>query len=89
MSKIWNKPIDDKIFDKLTEAHWKYYAYMISEDEKEEYEKYRDFVEYLARFLDNESVERIQRARKNKEEAEEEENKKAFEEILRQNFEKE
>ena len=64
MSKIWHKPIDDKIFKDISSTQWMYYAHMISQDERESVEKTRDFVEYHARFLDNESVEKIQRARK-------------------------
>jgi len=59
-----------------------FYSQMIAEDEIQEMERNRDYIEYLARFIDNESVERIQRARESKIAADDE----AFNKLLEQKF---
>jgi hypothetical protein len=40
-----------------------YYAQQVALDEKEEHEVWRDRIEYLARFWNNDGVEQVQRAR--------------------------
>lgn len=47
-----------------------FYAHMIAQDEREKIERTRDSIEYMARFIDNESVEKIQRMRENQTETE-------------------
>ena len=59
-----------------------FYSQMIAEDEIQEMERNRDYIEYLARFIDNESVERIQRARENQISVEDE----RFNQLLEQRF---
>lgn len=51
------------MFKNMLPVQWLTYAALISKDEEESYEKSRDLLEYLARFWNNEAVEKIQSAR--------------------------
>lgn len=55
---------------------------MITEDEKQKAEEIRDYIEYLARFLDNQSVEKIKQARESAEKVDDE----GFDTLLQQQF---
>jgi len=55
---------------------------MITEDEKQKAEETRDYIEYLARFLDNQSVEKIKQARESAEKVDDE----GFDTLLQRQF---
>jgi len=63
ISKALKISLDDPIFDRMSSIQILAYAHSIHEDTMEEEERWRDRLEYLARFWDNESVEKIQAAR--------------------------
>jgi len=67
LSKIWQTPFHDSFFDTITPVQWLFYAHMVGEDRREEAEAWRDRLEYMARFIDNESVEKIKKAREHHE----------------------
>lgn len=64
LSKYWQKPFHDPFFETLIPAQWMFYASMIGQDQREEEELWRDRLEYIARFVNNEAVDKIQAARK-------------------------
>jgi len=51
------------MFNRIHEAQWLLYAALLQQDRKEDYETWRDRIEYLARFWSNEAVDKIQAAR--------------------------
>jgi hypothetical protein len=55
------------MLDSITPVQWLAYAALIRQDRQEEEEKWRDRLEYLARFWNNEAVEQVQKARQQKE----------------------
>ena len=56
-------PLDDPLFERLSQIQLLSYAYLIQKDANEEDEAWRDRIEYLARFWDNSAVEKVQQAR--------------------------
>jgi len=56
-------PLDDPLFDRLTHVQVLAYAHLIQKDAIEEDENWRDRLEYLARFWDNDAVEKVRKAR--------------------------
>ena len=56
-------PLDDPLFDRLSNVQLLSYAHLIQKDAMEEDEAWRDRLEYLARFWDNEAVDKVQRSR--------------------------
>jgi hypothetical protein len=63
LSKVWQKRLDDPVFDTITSAQWLTYAYLMSQDKREESEQWRDRIEYMARFIDSKAVDQIQGVR--------------------------
>ena len=91
LSKHWHKPFNDPYFDELSHLQMLFYAGMIGQDKREEAEEWRDRLEYIARFIDNESVEKIKRARAQYEETVSDENRRGgtqaqFSDFLEQQF---
>ena len=82
LSKIYCKTLDDPWFDTLTPIQWYTYAMHINIDSEEEMEIRRDTVEYLARFWDNEAVEKVQRARERSRHIDQSEFEKQLEEMF-------
>ena len=56
--------LDDPLFERMSAVQILGYAHLIHKDAMEEEERWRDRIEYLARFWDNESVEKIIEARR-------------------------
>ncbi len=63
-------------------VEWLTYAALIQKDEEEWYEKNRDMYEYLARFWNNDAVDKVQTARAQKKENSDD----AFNQILKRQF---
>lgn len=63
LCQTWRVPVDHKIFDNINDAQWLWYCYNILEDEKQEFELYRDMVEYHASFIEPEAVRNIKESR--------------------------
>jgi hypothetical protein len=62
--KALGKTLDDPIFETMSLIQMLAYAHLIHKDKLDEEEMWRDRIEYLARFWDNESVEKVQEARR-------------------------
>ena len=63
LSKVWQRRLDDPIFDTITPTQWLTYAYLMSQDKREESEEWRDRIEYMARFIDSKAVDQVQGVR--------------------------
>lgn len=63
ISKALHRPLDDPMFDRMHAAQWLLYAALLQQDRQEEYETWRNRIEYLARFWSNEAVDQVQAAR--------------------------
>ena len=61
--KALGKPLDDPMFKEMSSVQWLAYSGLIQKDQQNEEEKWRDRLEYLARFWDSESVDKVQMAR--------------------------
>lgn len=59
---------------------------MIRQDKQEEEEKWRDRLEYLARFWNNEAVDKIQQAREREQEGKEKGTDEQFDSFLEDTF---
>lgn len=66
MSKIWGCTINDPIFDDITLPQWYFYAEMIYQDRKIEWENQTAITEYLASFWNPKAVEKAQEIRNSK-----------------------
>lgn len=63
MCKLWKCPVDDEIFEQITESQWLWYAQMIHVDKKENYDYMLDLAEYMASFWNAEAVRKVRDAR--------------------------
>jgi len=61
--KALGRPLNDPMFKNMLPVQWLTYAALLRKDEEESYEKNRDLLEYLARFWNNDAVDKIQIAR--------------------------
>ena len=84
ISKALKIPLDDPLFERLSHVQYLAYAFQIKKDAVEEDENWRDRLEYLARFWDNESVEKIQRSREQAQKGQD--NVDKFDQMLKMNF---
>ena len=55
------------MFEEIPATQWPIYAHLIAQDRTQTAEETRDSIEYMARFIDNKSVEEVQRQRKARE----------------------
>lgn len=62
--KALGKTLDDPMFEKMSLIQMLAYAHLIHKDKLDQEEVWRDRIEYLARFWDNEAVEKVQEARR-------------------------
>jgi len=56
-------PVDHKIFEELNSAQWLWYYHSFVKDDEEKFETNRDFVEYLAGFIEPQAVQKIRELR--------------------------
>ena len=56
-------PVDHKIFEELNSAQWLWYYHNFAKDDEERFESNRDFVEYLAGFIEPQAVQKIRELR--------------------------
>jgi hypothetical protein len=56
-------PVDHKIFEELNSAQWLWYYHNFAKDEEEKFESNRDFIEYLAGFIEPQAVQKIRELR--------------------------
>lgn len=63
LAKIYKLPIDDSFFNNMNIIQLRWYAEQIYIDEKEEFERNRDFLEYVASFINPSAVEKIKQSR--------------------------
>ena len=56
-------PVDHKIFEELNSAQWLWYYHNFAKDDEEKFETNRDFVEYLAGFIEPQAVQKIRELR--------------------------
>lgn len=63
LCKIWGCTVDDPRFYEITPSQWAWYAQMVSNDEKEQFDRELAFVEYGASFWNSEGVQQVRRAR--------------------------
>jgi len=65
---------------------WLTYAALIRQDKQEEEEKWRDRLEYLARFWNNEAVDQIQKARQQEKSGKKQGSREQFDSFLEDTF---
>lgn len=82
LCKIYQKRVDDPMFDEMNDAQFLWYQAQINLDLKEQYELLRDVAEHNAMFMNPEGVQQVRDARENSFETTDEE----FEQILEEQF---
>lgn len=60
---MWKVPADHEIFEELNTAQWLWYYHSIIKDDEEKFETNRDFIEYLASFIEPQAVQKIRSMR--------------------------
>jgi len=60
---MWGVPTDHEIFEELNTAQWLWYYHSFVKDDEEKFESNRDFVEYLASFIEPKAVQKIKSMR--------------------------
>jgi hypothetical protein len=63
---MWGVPADHEIFAGISNSQWLWYFFNHQEDQKEDFELRRDFVEYHASFIEPQAVQKIKERRDNK-----------------------
>lgn len=56
-------PTDHEYFQSINTAQWYWYLYNVVQDQEEEFKSKRNFIEYLASFIEPEAVSRIRKQR--------------------------
>ena len=58
-------PVNHSIFESINDAQWLWYHYNFEKDDHDKFIYTRDFLEYLASFIEPEAVQKIKNAREN------------------------
>lgn len=65
MAKIFQVPVNHEYIRNINPAQMFFYSSMINEDRKKDFEEKRDYIEYLASFINGKAVQDIKTARDN------------------------
>lgn len=60
---MWKVPVDHEMFEELNTAQWLWYYHSLLKDDEERFETNRDFVEYLASFIEPQAVQKVRSMR--------------------------
>jgi hypothetical protein len=63
---MWGVPVDHEMFADISNSQWLWYFFNDQEDQQEDFETRRDFVEYHASFIEPQAVGKIKEKRDGK-----------------------